>query len=613
MIRIKSIADFKRSTLGRSLQLLARPARIKLVVVSLLQVCVSILDLAGVALIGILGALTVTGVQSRQPGNKVKAILDFFGVGNLSLQNQAAVLGGIAVVLFVSRTLLTILFTRRTIYFLSRQGALLGSDLARKILTKPITYLQTKSSQDFVYLTTVGANSVMLGMIGNLATLVADFSLLLVMALGLFIFNPLIALETIGIFVVIAFMLYGLLQKRARTLSEEQYKYSVLGNELLLESFNSYREILVRNRRAYYANENEIIRNKLASIHAETTFMPNISKYAIEITVILGSFLITGVQFVLQDAAHAIATLSVFLAAGSRIAPAVLRVQQGAIQIKSSIGSALPTLNLRDELIKSRELPLSEDSVDVKHDGFVSQVSFHSVNLQYPGKSIYALQDINLEIASGTLVALVGPSGAGKTSLVDALLGVISPTDGEITVAGMSPLASIEKWPGALSYVPQNVTISNATIAENVALGFAPSMYDRNLVNEALDASQLSEFVSTLENGIDTQVGENGAQISGGQRQRLGIARALFTKPKLLVLDEATSALDGETEALISKAINSLKGHVTVVLVAHRLSTVRDADVVIYMDNGRILAKGSFDEVRAAVPDFDRQAQLMGL
>jgi ABC-type multidrug transport system fused ATPase/permease subunit len=450
-------------------------------------------------------------------------------------------------------------------------------------------------------------------MIGNLATLVADFSLLIVMAIGLFIFNPLIALETIGIFAVIAFVLYGLLQKRARALSEDQYKYSVLGNEQLLESFNSYREILVRNRRAYYADQNEIVRNKLASIHAETTFMPNISKYAIEITVILGSFLITGVQFVLQDAAHAIATLSVFLAAGSRIAPAVLRVQQGAIQIKSSIGSALPTLNLRDELLGSQELPSSNDSVDVVHDGFVSQVSFHSVNLKYPSKSSYALQDINLEIVPGTLVALVGPSGAGKTSLVDALLGVISPSSGVVIVAGMSPLASITKWPGALSYVPQNVTISNATIAENVALGFSQDMYDRNLVINALEVAQLSEFVLSLEKGIDTEVGENGAQLSGGQRQRLGIARALFTKPKLLILDEATSALDGETEALISKSINSLKGNVTVVLVAHRLSTVREADVVVYMDKGQILAKGSFEEVRAKVPDFDRQAQLMGL
>jgi len=218
-----------------------------------------------------------------------------------------------------------------------------------------------------------------------------------------------------------------------------------------------------------------------------------------------------------------------------------------------------------------------------------------------------------LTIGSGKSIAIVGPSGAGKTSIVDVLLGVLNPDEGKISISNLSPLAAVAKWPGAVSYVPQDVTISNGTIRQNVALGYPEDVASDELVSEAIRIAQLTDFVASLPNGLDTHVGERGTKISGGQRQRLGIARAMFTKPKLLVLDEATSSLDGQTESDISDAIHNLKGTVTVVMIAHRLSTVRNADTVIYMDQGKILAQGTFEEVRNSIPDFDNQARLMGL
>jgi ABC-type multidrug transport system fused ATPase/permease subunit len=236
-----------------------------------------------------------------------------------------------------------------------------------------------------------------------------------------------------------------------------------------------------------------------------------------------------------------------------------------------------------------------------------------NVTLVYPGKMDPAISDINLRIDEGKSVAIVGTSGAGKTSLVDVLLGVLTSQTGDVEISGLSPLQTVEKWPGAISYVPQDVMISNGTIRQNVALGYPISCASDELVWKAIETAQLTEFVQSLPNQLETQVGERGTKISGGQRQRLGIARAMFTQPKLLVLDEATSSLDGQTEFDISEAIQGLKGSVTVVMVAHRLSTVRNADVVVYLNQGRISAVGSFDEVRQAVPDFDKQAALMGL
>jgi ATP-binding cassette subfamily C protein len=211
------------------------------------------------------------------------------------------------------------------------------------------------------------------------------------------------------------------------------------------------------------------------------------------------------------------------------------------------------------------------------------------------------------------LVAITGSSGAGKTTLVDLLLGVHTPTSGDIYIAGLSPLDAFRKWPGATAYVPQDTIIVNGNIWENIALGFDYDPEHEKYVREALKLSNLEDYVQSLPEGLFTKVGDRGHKLSGGQRQRLGIARALFTKPKLLVLDEATSSLDAQTEDNIAKAINKAKENSLVIVVAHRLATVRRADLVIYLENGQVKAQGSFDEVRKLVPDFDSQAQLMGL
>ena len=436
---------------------------------------------------------------------------------------------------------------------------------------------------------------------------------MIVMAVGLFVVDPAIAFGTFFVFAIIGLIMYRLMNVRAKFLGIKNWELSLRGDEKIVEVLNSYREIIVRNRREYYVREIARSRMDLANVMAEIQFMPNISKYVIESAVVLGALIISAAQFMMQDAKHAVATLAVFLAAGTRIAPAILRIQQGTIQIRNSLGAATPTLQLIESLNDTKLAHKVLDTVITEHENFSGKVKIRNLTLRYPGKSIPALTNINLEFSHGESIAIVGPSGAGKTSLVDVLLGVLEPQEGSVEISGFAPIETIINWPGAISYVPQDVAISKGTIRENIALGYPIDVATDELVDSAIRIAHLVEFVSSLPDGIDTQVGERGAKISGGQRQRLGIARAMFTKPSLLVLDEATSALDGETEANISDAIQGLKGSVTVVMIAHRLSTVRNADLVVYMESGRIIATGTFEEVRSQVPDFDNQAKLMGL
>lgn len=587
--------------------------RRKIFLVSVVQVCLGVLDLVGVLVIGVLGALAVGGTHANTPGSRVHSLLQLLHISQKSFVFQATILGACAAILLVGRTILSVIFTRRMIFFLSRRGAMISVNLISRLLSQSLLAVQARTTQETLYSVTVGVETITLGVLASFFTILSDASLLLVMAVGLFVVEPSVAISICLVFSLIGFSLYRLMHVRARSLGMRNSQLNIKSNEKIVEVFSSYRESVVRNRRNYYAREIGKLRLDLANTMAEINFMPYISKYVIETTVVLGTLLITAVEFTLQDATHGVAILSIFLAAGMRIAPAVLRVQQGSVQIRSSLGTASPTLDLIEAIGDSEPLEEVVDVVDTVHKDFVAKIDIADVTLTYPGKSEPAVANVTLTISPGSSIAFVGPSGAGKTTIVDVLLGVLNPERGSVEISGLPPLAAVAKWPGAVSYVPQDVTISNGTIRENVALGYPLEVATDELVMNALTIANLDEFVLELPQGIDTPVGERGTKISGGQRQRLGIARAMFTNPHLLVLDEATSSLDGETEASISAAIHALRGSTTVVMIAHRLSTVRDADMVVYLAEGKIIAHGTFDEVRKIVPDFDRQAKLMGL
>lgn len=592
---------------------LSRDDQKKVIAVMVLQAGIGALDLLGVVAIGLLGALSVTGLQSRTPGDRVSTVLDFLHIANLSFQIQATLLGVGALFLLVGRTIVSIFFTRRILFFFSRRGAKISSELVARLLSQPLLTILARTTQETVYAVTSGVAIITLQVLATVVVLVSDISLLVVMAVGLFVIDPLTAIGTFLVFSLIAYFLYRFMNVRAGVLGVKNSELSIASNEKIVEVFSSYRESVVRNRRDFYAREIGKLRFSLANVSAESAFMPYVSKYVIETAVVLGALLIGVAQFVLQDASHAVATLAIFLAAGTRIAPAVLRVQQGSLQIRNGLGAAIPTLELMEMLGNAPMNENVDDRVDVIHEGFVSDVYVTNTSLTYPNKTAPAIFDITLTIPAGASVAFVGPSGAGKTTIIDVLLGVLNPDTGSVLISGLPPLLAVAKWPGAVSYVPQDVVIATGTIRENVALGYPPEAATDELIMSALKVAHLDKFVADLPNGVDTQVGERGAKISGGQRQRLGIARAMFTRPHLLVLDEATSSLDAETEASISEAIHELRGSTTVVMIAHRLSTVRNADIVVYLSQGQIMAMGTFEEVRKTVPDFDRQAMLMGL
>jgi len=252
-------------------------------------------------------------------------------------------------------------------------------------------------------------------------------------------------------------------------------------------------------------------------------------------------------------------------------------------------------------------------AVSLQHLDFKPTIAVHDVWLTYPRTASPAVAGVAFEAGEGQSIALVGSTGAGKSSVADLILGLVEPDSGHVRIGGIKPSKAIERWPGGLAYVPQEVTLISGSIRENIGIGLPSELVDDDLAWEALNRAHLATFLRDGRDGLDTYVGEFGMRLSGGQRQRLGIARALYTRPRLLVLDEATSALDAETEDAIGQTMRELEGRVTTVTIAHRLATVRRCDLVVFLEAGRVAASGKFDEVREQSQAFDRQARLLGL
>jgi ABC-type multidrug transport system fused ATPase/permease subunit len=596
-----------------ALNLLPKRDRRLLVTASLFQVGLSLLDLAGVALIGILGSLSVNGVQSKKPGERVNFVLEQLHLEGSTLQTQVAVIGSLAAGILISRTLMSAYFSRRTMFFLSKRGANISSQLVSKLLNQSYLQINTRSIQETIYSIMSGVSVLTLTVLGGVVSLITDLSLLVVLLAGLFVVDHQLAIGTFLLFGGIVLALYFLLHKKVHRLGKVQAVLNIGINEKISEVITSYRENIVRGRRPYYVKIISEDQSTLASAQAEISFMPSISKYVVEVSLVLGTLLVCAVQFKSHDATQAVGTLLIFLTAGSRIAPATLRIQQAALALRNASGVAFPTMELIESLTKTPESPKEIIEANFSHQNFDPTIRLSKVAFSYPHSEKMALQEVTLDVQRGETIAFVGPSGAGKTTLVDTILGVLKPTTGQIEISGLHPHEAIKSFPGAVAYVPQDVVILNRTFIENIAIGYDISEVNMEYVMRAIDVAHLTELVESLPLGLNSMVGERGIKISGGQRQRLGIARALYTNPKLLVLDEATSALDGQTEADISYSIQQLRGNTTVILIAHRLSTVMHADRVYYLDEGKITASGTFSDVRKQIPNFDAQANLMGL
>ncbi len=487
----------------------------------------------------------------------------------------------------------------------------IGARMFRAYLGSSWEERSKRNTVEFTRIADTGIAVAIAGLVLSLLTIPGN-ALTAVLTLVVFIVaKPVIALVTLVYLGLVAAGINQVVGNRTLRAAQSNLDYSYRVAGLLTEMVEAMKELTLRGRLDQIQTVVGRHRRGAVKARASLAFLSIIPRYAYEAALIGGIVLVGGTGYVMGGQSLAVVGVTLFGAAGLRLIPALTGVQSSMLTATASLPWVHDVVNdLRGAESNPTDALHETDTTVLPETPHA--LSLSGIEFRYPAGKASVLLGLDLEVPLGSSLGIVGPTGSGKSTLIDLLLGLRVPTKGHIAIDGTPLTDVIHAWRSRIGYVPQRVTLFDGTIGQNVALTWDDD-YDRDKVIEVLAKAQLGSLISSREHGIDARIGERGLSLSGGQQQRLGIARALYSDPLILVLDEATSALDTKTEDDVVKAIKALRGEVTLIAVAHRISTIKDYDQICYLDGGRILGKGSFRELAASVPQFGLQVDLAGL
>ena len=599
------------AALGLTLGFMTRRERIFYVVLVAVRALAGLLDVFGVVLIGVLAA-----VAGTQLGDASSGPVTILGFELPKLDERALVMLVIFVlVVFALKAVIAITLSKTLTSFIARVEAQNATKIANFVLRSSLGDVQKYSKAEVQWAVTGSTSAAFTGLLNDLATLLTEGLLLVLIGATFIAVSPISALVITayfaGVIILIQFVIGNSLKKAGVDASEGTIDTTGAVNDTL----DTFREISVLSKQDLFIERFSISRLRVARSSGTMAFLGGMPRYVVETSLMLGVVLFVGWLFLTGQLASGLVIIGIFLTGGVRIMASLLPLQNAAAQGKLHVTQGKESLELlglaRTQLAsRDAEKALPDAAITFAKNGGL-EVVVDTVDFTHPGNDHRTLNDISLTIPGGHHVAFIGPSGAGKTTIVDLLLGLISPDSGTVTVGGVEPSQLRRESPGLVSYVPQNPGLVSGSIAENIALGVRAESIDYDRVAEVVEAAYLADFIATLPDGLMTSVGKQADALSGGQIQRLGLARALYSRPKLLILDEATSALDASSEAFISASLQKLGPGVTVVVIAHRLSTVQHSDTVYVVEAGRLAASGKFSALRKSSPMVAEYVKLM--
>lgn len=435
-------------------------------------------------------------------------------------------------------------------------------------------------------------------LINSALQVLAEIAVVICLGVYLVYTSPTISVVILGLIVVCVGLFVMISKKYSQKIGAQNEAYNAQLYQWINQSLGGIKEVKVLNREKFFVDSYKDVYRKLIRGAKNNEMLAAIPKYILETVCIIGMIIavIGKLLWGRRDMTAFMMQISAFAVAAFRLLPSVGKINA----YFNNIMYSLPSLDLIYKDLKEIENFVPEDTAkkDVELWHLESSIKLNEISYAYAGTDKNILENVNLTIHKGETVALIGSSGAGKTTLADVFLGLLIPQNGAILVDGKNIYENMDSWHHMLGYIPQTIYLSDDTIRNNVAFGIKQEDIDEKAVIEALKKAQLYDFVQTLDQGLETFVGDRGVRLSGGQRQRIGIARVLYYDPEVLVLDEATSALDTETETAVMEAIDSLKGHKTMVIIAHRLSTIRNADSIYEVTNGNAIKRDAEEVIK---------------
>jgi ABC-type multidrug transport system fused ATPase/permease subunit len=566
-------------------------------------------DIAAIAAVGYL-ATSIGSIASVGVSPKV----EFAGITLPSVTNQTVpILAGIIIGLFVSKSVLNIALTGWATFFVAKIESKAAKRISEIRFNGNLSDARKYSLEEMMYAVTTGTSSAFNSLLNSVNNIISDGVLFvsLIVAGLLFVDSSatLIGLLYFGIVALTIQYFIGPVTLRAQV---ENYHSSIKLTTSISNLLAVFRELTVSGKKDKYVGDIHSAKTMATNSAAKSVFLATLPRHIIEAALIIGIALFFLAQVSSGDLASSVGKIGVFLAGAFRLTTALLPLQASFLAIKA----ALPSAKIAHDILQGLPELVERETKNLNTGGQITQIEqpigavFKDVTFSYPNSSSAALLNLNFIIEPGSQTALMGPSGAGKSTIADMLCLLISPTSGLVyQITNSSKLE--DSRGGRVSYVPQKPGMISGTILENVALGVEPESVDREEVVSALKAAHLGTLINELPEGIDTSLGKLKDSLSGGQMQRLGLARAIYSKPNLLVMDEATSALDAESESEIQKTLEDMRGRVTVVVIAHRLNTIQHADKVILLEDGKVRDSGTFKELITRNPSVEKVVDLM--
>ena len=597
-------------TVTQSLAFMTARERAKYYVFLALRSFVALFDLLGILAIGFLATSIALFITLGSDSNRV---IEFGGLSIPAVTAQTLpVVAAVILGLFISKAFVSIILTRQLAYFLARVEARAAQTVADRAFGSGLGEARLHSREEIYFAVQAGSPAAFNSVLNAVGTIIAE-GLLFALVIGSFLaVDPMAALAALFYFSLIAAVIQlfigNLLQKAAIRATEG----AVLANTAIGDLNEVLREATILGKKSFFFDAIHAARIRTASSTAGQLTLAGMPRYIVETALIIAVALFVLWQSSSGDLVKAAGTLGIFLSGGLRLTASLLPLQGALLSIKQSVPVAQTALRLLT-FKSDREFIFTSPSSDTLEPKKAVDVSLHNVSFEYPHSTSSTLTGIHIKIEAGQQVAFIGPSGAGKSTLADLILGLLKPTSGKLLIDGQDPDEVVAKNPGRLGYVPQRPGMISGTVAENIALGVPSNQVDLSRLNNAIGSAHLKDVLSQLPEGKLTNIGKRKDELSGGQLQRVGLARALYSKPGLLVMDEATSALDAESENEINKALEEMRGKVTVVLIAHRLNTVQKSDVVFLVEEGRITASGTFPELLRSNRTVQNLAKLMSI
>lgn len=562
------------------------------------------LVLAGLDTLGVAAMVPLTQLLTGDTSSPfVEWIEDVLGTTQLS--TLIPIVAGFITLVFVVKSAGAIWFRWWLLGRTTRISALSSAELARRYALAPYAQHRTRRMSE-VYRNITDATNQSASVLLGVVSIVSDSLVLIAITIVLAIASPAVTVFAVITFGILVFGVQLVLRRRQYRIGEEMAAAGLEAWQFLLPGLDGFREARLTSSANTFIDGFRNARMRRARAARQMGIVSDAPRYLLEIGFVIAILGISVILFTTGTPAEALTVLGVFAAASLRALPTLNRISANLATVRTGHAGLEIVSRVVDELDaggRHDERPRSETP-------YHGDIELRELSFRYPDSEQYVLRAVSLRIVENRTTAFVGSSGAGKSTLLDLVLGLLAPTEGTIEAGGRSISDDLATWYSGLGVVPQDVFLLNDSLTANIAFGVAHNRVDHARVHEVIRMSQLDDLVAELPEGLDTVVGERGVRLSGGQRQRIGLARALYRRPRVLVLDEATSALDNVTEHEIAATLAALQGSLTIVIVAHRLSTVRHADTLVFLKDGQVEVEGTFEEVRARSADFARLVEL---